>query len=431
MISEFTRLLRTNHNYRRAWIGQMVTEAGDHFNNIAVFSLALETTGSGLVVAFVMLSRGLGVILGGPLAGVVLDRLDRRRVMVTADLFSAAVAACFTLLVDRPTPWLLCLLSGLLMFAAPFFTSGRSSILPSIASREELHTANSLTQTTVWATLTVGTLFAGMSAAHLGYKWAFALNALSFLYSAWAISGLRAPAGGFKAQRTALGESEMVKPWRDYIEGLRYMRSMPLLFAIAMVGVGWASGGGAAQILFTLFGEVVFRRGAAGIGEVWSCAGLGLLIGAAIGHWLGKRASFATYKRVIAVCYVIHGGAYVLFSQAQRYWVALIFIALSRAAVAISSVMNVTQILRHAADEYRGRVFATNESLVWATMMFSMTAAGVASQYHSPRVIGAWSGVLSSTTAIIWAALNWRGLPEPKPQGVDPDEIEVRDTSAV
>ena len=432
MTSEFTRLLRTNRNYRYTWMGQVVSEAGDHFNNIAVFSLALAATKSGLVVTGIMLARAIPAILAGPLAGVTLDRLDRKRVMIASDLIRAVIAAGFIWTVKHPDPWLLYVLSGLLMLASPFFTSGRSSILPSIASRAELHTANSLTQTTQWATLTVGTLLAGVSVTRFGYQWAFALNALSFLFSAWAISRLHPPAGSFRARRTALTETEVVKPWREYAAGLRYMRRTPLLVGIALVGVGWATGGGAAQILFSLFGEIVFKRGAAGIGEVWSCAGVGLLIGGAFGHWFGKRASFTAYKRAIAVCYVIHGGAYVLFSQTQQYWLALIFIALSRAAVAVSSVLNVSQVLRHTADEYRGRVFATMESMVWATMMLSMTAAGIASQAYSPRVIGACAGVLSSTTALIWGWLNWRGrLPEPKPEGVDPDDIEVHGGAAV
>ena len=60
------------------------------------------------------------------------------------------------------------------------------------------------------------------------------------------------------------------------------MRSVPLVLAIALLAVGWATGGGAAQILFTLFGEVVFNRGAAGIGTIWGCAGLGLLLGGSL-----------------------------------------------------------------------------------------------------------------------------------------------------
>ncbi len=124
--------------------------------------------------------------------------------------------------------------------------------------------------------------------------------------------------------------------------------------------------------------------------------------------------------------YIVHGGAYVVFSQMRHYWLALVFIALSRAAVAVSSVLNMSQLLRHVSDEYRGRVFSTIESLTWSTMMVSMMAAGIASSYYSPRTIGAWSGVLSSTTALAWGALNWTGrLPEPKPAGVDPEEVEV------
>jgi MFS family permease len=422
----FTKLLRENTNYRYTWMGQVVSEIGDHFNNIAVFSLALEVTHSGLVVSGIMLSRAVPAIMAGPLAGVLLDRMDRKRIMIASDLIRAVLAAGFIITVRHPSQWLLFLFSGLLMFASPFFTSGRASILPTIASKEELHTANSLTQTTQWTTLTVGTLLAGTSVMQFGYSWAFFLNSLSFLFSAWSIAHLRAPRGEFRAQRKALTEAEVVRPWRDYTEGLRYMKATPLILGIAVIHIGWASGGGAAQILFSLFGEIVFKRGAAGIGQVWSCAGIGLLIGGAIGHWLGRRVSFKTYKRTNVICYIVHGGAYVLFSQMRVYWLALLFIGLSRAAVAVSSVLNMTQLLRHGPDDYRGRVFSTIESITWSVMMVSMMAAGVASQYHDIRIIGTWSGVLSSTTALAWGMLDYAGrLPEPKLEGVEPEEVEV------
>jgi MFS family permease len=102
----FLDLLRQNRNYRYAWTGQVVSEIGDHFNNIAVFSLALATTRSGLVVTGVMLARAVPAVLAGPLAGVVLDRLDRRTVMITSDLVRAVVAVLFVLTVHQPKPWL-------------------------------------------------------------------------------------------------------------------------------------------------------------------------------------------------------------------------------------------------------------------------------------------------------------------------------------
>lgn len=425
-MSDFLQLLKTNRNYRWTWSGQVVSEIGDHFNNVAVFSLALANTRSGLVVTGIMLSRAIPAVLAGPVAGVVLDRLDRKRIMIASDLVRAVVAIGFIFAIPRSDTWLLYLLSALLMFASPFFTSGRSAILPTIADKEELHSANSLTQTTQWMTLTIGAFLGGTTVMQFGYKWAFAFNALSFLFSAACISRLRVERGGFRAERTALAEDKVVRPWHEYTEGLRYMRSSPLILGIALLVVGWASGGGAAQILFSLFGELVFNRGPAGIGYLWAAAGVGLLVGGTFAHWLGKRISFGAYKRTISICYVIHGGSYVIFSQMRSFQMALLFLAISRSAIAVSSILNTSQLLRHVSNEFRGRVFATMETMSWSTMMLSMAGAGVASESWSPRTIGVVSGLLSSSTAFFWLWANWTGrLPEPAREGVEPEEIEV------
>jgi MFS family permease len=425
-MSEFLHLLKTNRNYRWTWSGQVVSEIGDHFNNVAVFALALANTRSGLVVTGTMLARAVPAMMAGPIAGVVLDRLDRKRIMIASDLIRAVVAIGFILAIPRSNTSLLYLLSALLMFASPFFTSGRSSILPTIANKEELHTANSLTQTTQWMTLTIGAFLGGTSVTQFGYKWAFTFNAISFLFSAACISQLRVERGSFRAARTALTEDKVVRPWHEYTEGLRYMRASPLILGLALVGIGWASGGGAAQILFSLFGELVFNRGPAGIGYLWAAAGVGLLVGGTFAHWLGKQISFESYKRTISICYVIHGGSYVIFSQMRSFQLALLFLGISRAAVAVSSVLNMSQLLRHVSDEFRGRVFATMETMQWSVMMLSMAGAGAGSQVWSPRTIGVVSGLLSSSTAFFWLWANWTGrLPEPALAGVEPEEIEV------
>ena len=425
-MNAFVTLLSGNRNYRYTWMGQVVSEIGDHFNNIAVFSLAVSTTRSGLVVSGVLLSRAIPAMLVGPLAGVALDRFDRKRVMIASDLIRAVVAALFIVTLYRRETWLLYLLSALLMAASPFFTAGRASILPAIATHNELHTANSLTQTTGWTTLTIGTLLGGASVMQFGYQWAFLGNALSFVFSALCISRVFLPGRGFRPPRRALTETEVVRPWHEYAEGLRYMRSVPLILGLLMVNIGWATGGGAAQILFTVFGELVFNRGPAGLGQVWGSAGLGLICGGAIAYTVGRRLSFENYKRTIVFCYIVHGGSYILFSQMRSFGWALVFIGLSRAGVGISSVLNMSQLMRRVSDEFRGRVFSTMESVQWSVMLISMTLAGIASQYWDPRTIGAVAGALSSTTAIFWGWANWTGrLPEPPPKGVEPEEIEI------
>jgi len=410
---DFLDLLRQNRNYRYTWLGQVVSETGDYFNNIAVFALVMEVTGSGLVVSGVMLSRAIPAVLAGPVAGVVLDRFDRRHVMLASDLIRAVVALAFVLTVRHPSAWLLYTLSALLMFASPFFTSGRAAILPVITRPEELHTANSLTQTTQWATQTAGTMLAGFAVARMGFAWAFVFNSLSFVFSALAVWKLRA-AQGFVARQGKTRSAALHRPWREYLEGLAYIRATPLVFWIGMVSVGWATGGGAAQILFTLFGEQVFHRGAAGIGAIWGFAGLGLLVGGWLGHVVGRHTGFTGYKRSIPICYIIHGAAYVAFSQVSSYVLALGLVCLSRVGMAVCSVLNYSQLLRHTPDRFRGRTFSTMESLRWSVMILSMAAAGVASVHFSPRAIGTIAGILSSLTAVFWAWADWTGrIPEP------------------
>ena len=404
-------LLRQNPNYRYTWMAQVVSEVGDYFNNIAVFALVMEKSGSGLVVMGVMLARAIPAVLAGPVAGVLLDRLDRRRIMICSDLVRAVIALGFVATIHQPRPWLLYVLSAGLMFASPFFTAGRAAILPSIATRDELHSANSLTQTTQWATLTAGTLLAGYTTAWLGYGGAFLLNSLSFVFSAWAIWHISVP-GGFRVERAAAAPT--TRPWHEYGAGLAYMGRVPLMMGMAMISVGWSLGGGAAQILFALFGEQVFHRGPSGIGSIWGFAGIGLLMGGFAGHAIGSRVSFAGYKRTVTVSYLLHGAAYMLFSQVASYAAALGFMMLSRVGMAVTSVLNNEQLLRHTPDEFRGRVFSTMESIRWSVMIVSMAAAGIASQYVGPRTIGLVAGGFGSLTAVVWAWMDASGrLPEP------------------
>jgi MFS family permease len=424
-VSPFWRLLRNNRNYRLTWLGQIVSEIGDHFNSIAVLSLTLHLTGSGLAVGAVMIARVLPAILAGPVAGVLLDRMDRRRIMLLSDLVRCLVAACFVLILTHHQHWLLYLLSGLLTFASPFFTSGRSAILPKIATPEELHTANALTQTTAWLTLSIGTMLGGISTMQFGYEAAFLINAASFLFSAamiWLLVG------------TFLPDRDHLHPGlrayvRDFAETFRYIHHQPLIFAIAHAGVGWASGGGAAQVLFTMFGEVVYQRGPVGIGLIWGSAGAGLVIGGIFAHWLGPRLSFERYKTTISVCFLIHGVAYILFSQMPTLGGAIFFIALSRVAMGITNVLNRTMLLTHVPDALRGRVFTLVDTMLNVTMILSLSGAGVASEFLSIRTVGAIAGALSASTTIFWAAANFAGrLPEPQ---YLPQSSEIEESSSV
>ena len=131
-----------------------------------------------------------------------------------------------------------------------------------------------------------------------------------------------------------------------------------------MINIGWATGGGAAQILFSVFGEIVFNRGPAGLGMVWGCAGIGLLCGGALAYTHRPAAQLrATTNARSSSATSCTAASYILFSQSRNFSVALVFIALSRAGVGVSSVLNMSQLLRIVPDGFAGRVFSTMESM--------------------------------------------------------------------
>ena len=160
-MNDFPALLRRNRNYRYTWSGQIVSEVGDHFNNIAVFSLALANTGSGLVVALILIARAIPAVMAGPIAGVLLDRMgpqahhDRQRPGARRDRARLHL---------RDPAW-----THLAALHAERRADVRIAIFhqrPRVDSsvhrhQDELHTANSLTQLTQWTTVTIGSFLGG------------------------------------------------------------------------------------------------------------------------------------------------------------------------------------------------------------------------------------------------------------------------------
>jgi len=92
--------------------------------------------------------------------------------------------------------------------------------------------------------------------------------------------------------------------------------------------------------------------------------------------------------------------------------------------MAVTTTLNNYQLLRYTPDEFRGRVFATMETLRWPVMLVSMAVAGIASEYYSPRAIGVVAGLLGCLTAVLWGCANWRGW-LPKPAEITPAEQET------
>ena len=144
----YGELLRGNRSFRFLWLGQVVSQMGDWFDTIAVYTITLRLTGSSRSVALIMVARFLPSVIMGPLSGVVADRFSRRSIMITADLLRAVVVLGF-LFIRRPDQmWLIYVLTVLQLAFSAFFEPAKTAAIPSIVSDRELLPANAIASVT-------------------------------------------------------------------------------------------------------------------------------------------------------------------------------------------------------------------------------------------------------------------------------------------
>ncbi len=231
----YWQLLRQNSRFRRLWSAQLISSAGDWFNSVAVLGLVLQLTDSGLGASLVILCNTLPSFFLIPFAGPVVDRFDRRALMIITNVVSAGFALLFMLVHTVQSLWLLYLATILLVIAASFFAPASSASIPNIVSDEELFAANALSGATWGVMVMVGSALGGLVSAAFGRDIAFVVNAVSFIIAALLIATIDVPSP--KSDRA-------MAPWQDFKEGLAYLRGH--LPALGLVGVklGWADTGG-------------------------------------------------------------------------------------------------------------------------------------------------------------------------------------------
>jgi len=236
-LNSYLSILRSNRNFRLLYIGQTISQLGDWFNAVAVFALLLDLTGSATAVAWMMIVQFLPVAVIGPLAGVVVDRVDRRRLMIGTDLLRGCLILALLLIRTADQVWIAYVVMAVIVGAQAFFEPARTATIPNVTSAEELLPANALSSATWSAMLALGASVGGVVTAIAGRNVAFAINAASFFASAFFIGQTRydstPPDGPRPTGFLALSGIT------DLIEGARYMRRRTHVAALMLVKAGW------------------------------------------------------------------------------------------------------------------------------------------------------------------------------------------------
>lgn len=374
----YGELIRGNVNFRRLWVGNIVSLLGDWFNTIALYTLVTKLTASPFALGAVFIFKMLPWALASPIAGIIVDRFNRRRLMIGSDLVRAVIVLGF-LLIDEAGEvyWLYGLIAAQVVVGS-VFVPARSASIPNIVSPQELLTANAMMAATWSVMLAVGAALGGFATELFGIQVVFWLDSATYLLSAFFIVRTVIPQ---QTDKAPAGPVLRVAA-RQIAEGWQRMRAVPRVGRIALAKATWAVGGGSLIYLLTLLGEEIAPEAlAAGIGILFMARGIGTGIGPILArryfkdesHWVGLLGACVVFS---GLCYLVMGWI--------SWMLALVIglVVLAHAAGGANWVLSTVLLQQRTEDRFRGRVFATDWLLVMLAETFSIVVASLLLEYQ-------------------------------------------------
>lgn len=354
LLASYGRLIR-NRRYFPLWLGQLISNLGDTLHYIALVVWVYQRTGSGFAVAGAVFFEVVPVILFAPVAGVVIDRLPRKAVLVVSDLTRAVLVLALLLTTEL---WQMYAIIALLTVASTFFNPAVNATLPTLLDAEDLLAANSVSWSTGRFVQIIGSALAAGVIAIVGTDAAFIFNAGTFLVSALFLLLLPVPPG----------RSVPAQGWNDFIidarEGFQFARQDRFVSRLLIVQALASLSVGATSALLVVLAQEHYRLPPSGFGTFILAIGVGALFGPFLLAMLTRDVG---HPRWLFGPYVIRGIGDILMAVNTAVPVAWLLLFIYGLNTSSGMVVYQTWVQRQVPDAVRGRVF-TWLDVVWNVM---------------------------------------------------------------
>jgi MFS family permease len=409
-LADYARLIRTNRNFRLLWSAQIVSELGDWFYSVAIFSFLLQVAGTAQSVAFAFVLQVLPQFFAAPTAGVVNDRVSRKKAMIFADWMRAGIVLAMLLVRSREMVWLLYVLlfSETIMWA--LFEPARGAVVPNIASGADRVVANALSSTTWSFNFAIGSAVGGFVAAMFGRETVFVINSLSFVLSAMLIRRMH-----FEEPHAANLPPLSFRDLFDFkpmAEGVRYVSRDARIFVTMFVKAG-LSLMGTNWVLIPLMGERLFpvhvegfrgpQAATMGMSIMLASRGVGAIVGAFGSTWIVGVSALRQRMAIIAG-FLLGGAGYAILSRSPNIWVACTGLIIAHAGGSVIWVASTTLLQEQTEDKFRGRVFSAEFAFTTLTLALISQAAGVLIDHGvGLRTVALGTGLILFVPLLAWS----------------------------
>jgi MFS family permease len=400
-------LLRQVRGLRLLFFAAFGSGIGTWLAFVALTVDVWDRTESGSWVSALLIADFLPAIVLGLVAGPLIDRLSRRRVMIAADLVRFGV---FCALPFAQSATQIVVLAAVAGFATGFFRPAVYAGLPNLVEDAELPSAQGLLQAADALTTVLGPLVGGVLVAATNPDWAYWINAVTFLLSALLI--LQIPARLLQAAH-AVTEGH----WRDVAEGLKLIRSSRALLTVLIAWNVCMLGNAGVNVAEVALAKVSFEAGDFGFGLMLASAGFGLVFGSlAVGAWVERKPVAGVYATGLGLMAVGIAAAAI----APNVWVAAACVVISGAGNGIAVVSNALLVQRGAPDRLRGRVFTVLMSSNYLVLGLGMVVAGPLTNEVGARWVWGVSAILVACASLVGYSLA-RGIADNRVVIVEPE----------
>ncbi|WP_305789528.1 MFS transporter [Symbioplanes lichenis] len=386
-------VLTRNRDFRRLFAAELVVFGADWFVMVPLLVLLPELTGSGVWGALVLAAdTGINALLL-PYTGVVADRLDRRKILIAANLAAfVAVLLLFTVRSAATAPLALVAI-GAVAVAKAFYSPAASAALPNVVDPEDLAAANTVAGS-AWGTMTiVGASLGGIVSSAAGPYVSFGVAAASLFVAAVVTMLIRRP---LQAPRDP--DATPVRSWHAMLEALRYIGARPRLGALVTVKSAVGLGNGVLTVFPLL--ATMYGVGALGAGLLFAVRGAGALIGPLVLRPVLRHRAWLLPG--LALSMILYGLGYIGVAFAPWFPLVLVLVFVAHFAGGSNWVLSNYALQGEVPDRLRGRVFATD--LMLATLAIAVSQLGVAAvvDHVDKRIVLVACGLVTVVYAIGW-----------------------------
>lgn len=371
-----------NRDFALLWIGGFISNCGDWVLQGALPFYVYARTGSALATGLAFITGTLPWVILSSLAGVLVDRWDRKRTMIIADISRGLLLLLLLLVVYvHSLFWLVYIVSFVEACITQFFNPASVALFPHIVGKDHLQAANALGSLARSVSRLVGPLMGGLLLALLGLSSTAIADSISYFFSALMISFVFIPSRHFEAKpETAPVKvaSKWVTYWRDWLEGLNVVRKERILAALFLVVVISSFAEGVINALFVVFPAAILHVGPSQYGAMLTALGIGSIIGSVLTARLARIMSPA---RFLWFGWLGKGLIYLCVFNIRSFPAIMALLILSGTPTVGGQVSTQTLLQTKVEDSLRGRVFSTYIAVL---SLFLLIGTGTGSVLAAP-----------------------------------------------